>query len=112
MVIKKKPGYTGYFIVLESKKRDSIEDSAIVEVLSVEITCDLKKILRGSKKNRWGSIYIFFVKNNNYRGQKYLAGKMRGLEKNAPDGANTHKDGHGGSMTESAQWGQFSEKLV
>ena len=38
-LLKKSPGYTGYFIVLESKKRDSIEDSTIVEVLSVEITC-------------------------------------------------------------------------
>ena len=50
-----------------------------------------------------GGQYIFcFSSTKNYRGQKYLAGKMRGLEKNAPDGANTHKDGHGGSMTESA----------
>ena len=39
---------------------------------------------------------------------------MRGLEKTALDGADrrTHSqtDGHGDSMTESAQWGQFSEK--
>ena len=46
---------------------------------------------------------------------------MRGLEKqNAPIGADkqTYKqidkqpDGHGNSMTESAQWGQFSENAI
>ena len=32
---------------------------------------------------------------------------------NAPNGAHTHRQthGHGDSMTESAQWGQFSENL-
>ena len=37
------------------------------------------------------------------------SGPMIGLEKTALDGANTntqpHMDGHGNSMTESAQWG-------
>ena len=31
-------------------------------------------------------------------------GPMRGLEKNAPDGTDILTDGHGDSMTESAQW--------
>ena len=39
---------------------------------------------------------------------------MRGLEKNCtrwskPTHTHTHTDGHGDSMTKSAQWGQFSE---
>ena len=34
---------------------------------------------------------------------------MGGLEKTAPDGTSPHLHGHGNSMTESAQWGQFSE---
>ena len=33
---------------------------------------------------------------------------MRGL-KNAPDGTEPHTHGHHDSMTESAQWGRFSE---
>ena len=36
---------------------------------------------------------------------------MRGLKKSAPDGAYTHTDGHGDSMTESAHWGQLSENV-
>ena len=43
-----------------------------------------------------------------------ISGPMRGLKKPAFDGANkltdTQTDGHGDSMTESAQWGRFSEK--
>ena len=35
---------------------------------------------------------------------------MRGIEKKtASDGAKRQTDGHGNSMTESVQWGQFSE---
>ena len=41
---------------------------------------------------------------------------MRGLKKTAPDGAQPltdgRIDGHGDSLTESAKWGQFSEKLI
>ena len=40
-----------------------------------------------------------------------ISGPMRGLKKTASDGANRQTDGHGDSMTESAQWGRFSEKL-
>ena len=36
---------------------------------------------------------------------------MRGLEKTAPDGADTHTDGHGDSMTNSAQWGRVGENF-
>ena len=38
-------------------------------------------------------------------------GPMRGLKKTAPNGANRQTDTHrhGNSMTESAQWDQFSE---
>ena len=40
---------------------------------------------------------------------------MRGLEKNAPDDTDTQTNkqtnGHADSMTESAQWGRFSENL-
>ena len=39
---------------------------------------------------------------------------MRGLKKTSPNGANTQTDkqtdGHGNSMTVSAQWGRFREK--
>ena len=35
---------------------------------------------------------------------------MRGLKKTAPDGADRHTDGHGDSMTNSAQWGRVGEK--
>ena len=42
-----------------------------------------------------------------------ISGPMRGLKKTASDGANrqtnTQTDGHSDSMTETAQWGQFSE---
>ena len=40
-----------------------------------------------------------------------ISGPIRGLGKTAPDGADTHTHGHGDSMTESAQWGQFSENM-
>ena len=33
-------------------------------------------------------------------------------KKTASNGANRHTDGHGNCMTESAQWGRFSEKLA
>ena len=38
-------------------------------------------------------------------------GPMRGLKKTAPVGSNTQTDGHGNFMTESAQWGPFSENI-
>ena len=37
------------------------------------------------------------------------SGPMRGLKKTAPDGTNKQTNGHGDSMTESAQWGRFNE---
>ena len=37
---------------------------------------------------------------------------MRGLKKTAPDGAQPPTDGHGDSMTESAQLGRFSENIL
>ena len=37
------------------------------------------------------------------------SGPMRGLEKTAPDGTEPHTDRYGDSMSESAQWGRFSE---
>ena len=39
------------------------------------------------------------------------SGPMRGLEKKLHSMAQNHRqtDGHGDSVTESAQWGQFSE---
>ena len=51
-----------------------------------------------------------------------ISGSIRGLEKNCTGWrkqidrqidrqAETQTDGHGDSMTESAQWGQFSEHL-
>ena len=39
-----------------------------------------------------------------------ISGPMRGLKETASHGANRQTDGHGDSMTESAQWGRFSEK--
>ena len=41
-----------------------------------------------------------------------ISGPTRGLTKNASDGANRHTDGHGDSMTESTQWGRYSENLA
>ena len=38
------------------------------------------------------------------------SGPMRGLNKNYTQGADIRQHGHGVSMTESAQWGRFSEK--
>ena len=42
-----------------------------------------------------------------------ISGPMRGFEKTVSDDANRQTnrqtDGHGNSMTESTQWGQFSE---
>ena len=38
-----------------------------------------------------------------------ISGPMRGLKKTASDGADKHTPGHCDSMTESAQWGRFSE---
>ena len=41
-----------------------------------------------------------------------ISGPMKGIKKKtASDGANRQTDGHGHSMTESAQWGQCSENL-
>ena len=37
---------------------------------------------------------------------------MRGLKKTSPDGAEPQTDRNGDSMTESAQWGRFSENLT
>ena len=36
---------------------------------------------------------------------------MRGLKETAPDGTEPRTDRNGKSMTESAQWGQFSENF-
>ena len=42
-----------------------------------------------------------------------ISGPMRGLgKKTAPNGADKQTSGHGGSMTESAQWGRFSENAI
>ena len=46
------------------------------------------------------------------RGQEtdhVISGSKRGLEKTANKQTNLLTDGHGESMTESAQWGRFSE---
>ena len=44
-----------------------------------------------------------------------ISGPMRGLEKNALEGTNiqtdTQTNGHGDSMTNSAQWGRVGENL-
>ena len=44
-----------------------------------------------------------------------ISGPMRGLKKTVSDGANKQTnrqtDGHRNSMTESAQWGRFSEQF-
>ena len=37
---------------------------------------------------------------------------MGGLEKTALDGADISTDGHGDSMTNSAQWGRVGEKFL
>ena len=39
------------------------------------------------------------------------SGPMRGLKKTASNGANKQTSGHGDSLTESAQWGRFSENV-
>ena len=43
-----------------------------------------------------------------------ISGPMRGLEKklHPMDQTDRHPDGFGDSMTESAQWGRFSENLI
>ena len=65
------------------------------------------------------TIFFFFCGGgaNDRPGPDHLtSGPMRGLKKTAPSGANTqtdgHTSGHGDSMTESANWGQFSEKQL
>ena len=58
----------------------------------------------------------FFVQGSNeWPGTAHVTlGQMRGLKKTAPYVTNIqtfrHPDAHGNSITESAQWGRFSEK--
>ena len=61
-------------------------------------------------------LFYFFVgggTNERLRTEHVISGPMRGLKKlNLM--AQTHKqtDGHGDSMTESAQWGRFSDNYI
>ena len=41
-----------------------------------------------------------------------ISGSIRGHKINASDGAHRNTDGHSNSMTESTQWGRFSENSV